>query len=74
MQEAQKQKRTVVRVDVDFRNAFNAMSQAALWAVMEELNIPDVDFLKGLYVSSRLSRRGRVRPHHAEGSATCKDP
>jgi len=34
MQEAQKQARTVVRVDVDFRDAFNAMSQAALWAVM----------------------------------------
>ena len=43
MQETQKQDRTVVRVDVDFGNAFNAMSQAALWAVMEKLNNPDVD-------------------------------
>ena len=52
MQEAQKQERTVLRVDVDFRNAFNAMSQAALCVVMEEWNIPDVDLLRDLYANA----------------------
>jgi len=33
-QEAQRQGRRVYRVDIDFKNAFNAMSQAALWQVM----------------------------------------
>jgi hypothetical protein len=64
MQEAQKQTRTVVRVDVAFRNAFNAMSQAALWAVMEELNIPDVDLLKALYANATV----RLKPDGGESN------
>jgi len=33
-QETRRQGKRVYRVDVDFKNAFNAMSQAALWQVM----------------------------------------
>ena len=33
----------VYRVDIDFKNAFKAMSQAALWRVMRMFQIPDVD-------------------------------
>jgi len=33
-QEAQGQGKRVYRVDIDFKNAFNAMSQAALWQVI----------------------------------------
>jgi len=33
-QEARRQGKRVYRVDIDFKNAFNAMSQAALWQVM----------------------------------------
>ena len=75
MQEAQKQERTVVRVDVDFRNAFNAMSQAALWAVMEELNIPDVDLLKDLYANAtvRLKPGGGQSKADAEGATVTFD-
>ena len=40
--EALTQGKRVYRVDVDFTNAFNAMSQAALWAVMRAYGIPDV--------------------------------
>ena len=65
MQEAQKQERNVVRVDVDFRNTFNAMSQAALWAVMEELNIPDVDILRDLYDNATV----RLKPGGGESKA-----
>ena len=39
------QGKRMYRVDVDFTNAFNAMSQAALWAVMRAYGIPDVDLL-----------------------------
>ena len=43
---AKKQGRCLLRIDVDFTSAFNAMSQSALWAVMENLKKPDVAFLK----------------------------
>ena len=52
--EALAQGKTVYRIDVDFTNAFNAMSQAALWQVMEAYGIPDVDLLKGLYQNSTV--------------------
>jgi len=44
--EANRQGKRVYRVDIDFRNAFNAMSQAALWHVMNMFHIPDVDLLE----------------------------
>jgi hypothetical protein len=44
----------VYRVDVDFTNAFNAMSQAALWAVLRAYGIPDVDLLMSLYEYSTV--------------------
>jgi len=34
MHETHRQGMRVYRVDIDFRNAFNAISQAALWHVM----------------------------------------
>jgi len=48
-QEAQRQGNRVYRVDIGFKNAFNAMSQAALWQVMRMSKIPDVDLLKQIY-------------------------
>ena len=52
--EAIRQKKRVFRIDVDFTNAFNAMSQAALWEIMEAYGIPDVDLLRGLYANSTV--------------------
>ncbi len=52
--EALTQNQRVYRVDVDFTNAFNAMSQAALWAVMRAYGIPDVDLLMSLYEHSTV--------------------
>jgi len=63
--EAQAQGKKVYRVDVDFKNAFNALNQAALWSVMKNLNIPDVDLLQSIY------ERSTVRmpiPKEKEGS------
>ena len=42
----------VYRVDVDFTNAFNAMSQAALWVVMRAYGIPDVWICSCHYTSN----------------------
>ena len=44
--EAHRQGKRVYQVDINFRNAFNAMSQAALWHVMNMFHIPDVDLLE----------------------------
>jgi hypothetical protein len=59
--EALTQGKRVYRVDVDFTNAFNAMSQAALWAVMRAYGIPDVDLLMSLYENSTV----RMTPNDA---------
>jgi len=48
-QETRRQGKRVYRVDSDFKNAFNAMSQAALWQVMRMFKISDVDFLEQIY-------------------------
>jgi len=45
-QEARRQGKKVYRVNVDFKKAVNAMSQAALWQVMKMLKISDVDILE----------------------------
>ena len=47
--EAKRLKRRIIRIDTDFKNAFNSMSQRALWAVMRAYNIPDVDLLEAIY-------------------------
>ena len=52
--EALAQGKRVYRVDVDFTNAFNAMLQVALWAVMHVYCIPDVDLLMSLYEQSTV--------------------
>jgi len=48
-QEAWRQGKRVYQVDIDFKNAFNAMSQAALLQVMRIFKIPDVDLLEQTY-------------------------
>jgi hypothetical protein len=47
--EAKRLKQRIIRIDIDFKNAFNSMSQTALWAVMRAYNIPDVDLLEVIY-------------------------
>ncbi len=47
--EAKHFKQRIIRIDIDFKNAFNSMSQSALWAMMRAYNIPDVDLLEAIY-------------------------
>jgi hypothetical protein len=50
--EAQRLKGRIFRLDIDFKNAFNAMGQSALWAILRAYNIPDVDLLESRSKSS----------------------
>jgi predicted transcriptional regulator len=47
--EAQRLKRRVFRIDIDFKNTFNSMGQSASWAVLRAYNFPDVDLLEAIY-------------------------
>ena len=40
--------------DINFRNAFNVMSQAAFWHVMNMFHIPEVDLLEQIYDSTTV--------------------
>ena len=63
-QEARRQGKRVYRVDIDFKNAFNAMSQAALSQVMRMFKIPDVDLLEQIYEGATV----RLAPNHEESA------
>jgi len=63
-QEARRQGKRVYRVDVDFKNAFNAMFQAALWQVMRMFQIPDVDLLEQIYEGATV----RLAPNDEESA------
>jgi len=63
-QEARRQGKRVHRVDVDFKTAFNAMSQASLWQVMRMFKIPDVDLLEQIYEGTTV----RLAPNDEESA------
>jgi len=67
--EAHRQGKRVYRVDIDFRIAFNAMSQAALWHVMKIFHIPGVDLLEQIYDSATV----RLAPNDAESATITFD-
>jgi len=69
--EAHRQETRVYQVDIDFRNAFNALSQAALWHVMNMFHIPDsdVDLLKQIYYSATV----RLAQNDAESATITFD-
>jgi len=73
-QKALRQGKRVYRVDIDFKNVFYAMSQAALWHEMRMFKIPDVDLLEQIYkgVTVRLATNNLVglAPNNSEESAT----
>ena len=63
-QEARRQGKRDYRVEIDFKNDFNAMSQAALWQVMRMFKIPDVDFLEQTYEDATV----RLAPNDEESA------
>ena len=67
--EAHRQRKRVYQVDIDLRNAFNAMLQAALWHVMNMFHILDVDLLEQIYDSATV----RLAPNDAESATITFD-
>ena len=67
--EAHRQGKQVYRVDMEMRNAFNTMSQAALWHVMNMFHMPDVDLLEKIYDSATV----RLAPNDAESATITFD-
>ena len=67
--EAHRQGKRVYRVNIDFRNAFSAMLQAALWHVINMFHIPDVDLLDQIYDSATV----RLAPNDAESATITLD-
>jgi len=51
-------------VDIDFKNAFNAMSQATLWQVIRMFKIPDVDLLEQIYEGATI----RLAPNNEKSA------
>jgi len=51
-QQAMKESGTLIRIDLDFKNAFNSAEHSCLWAILRGLGVPDVDFLEDLYSKS----------------------
>lgn len=47
--EGQRLKKLFLWVGIESKSAFNSMSQASLWTILEAYNIPDIDPLKSLY-------------------------
>ena len=67
--EAHRLGKRVYQVDIDFRNTFNAMSQAALWHLINMFHIPDVDLLEQIYDSATV----RLAPNDAESATITFD-
>ena len=42
----------VIRIDLDFKNAFNSAGHSCLWVILRGLGVPDVDFLEALHSNS----------------------
>jgi len=67
--EAHRQGKRVYQVDINFRNAFNAMSQAALWHTRSMLHKPDVDLLEQIYDSATVC----LAPNNAQSATITFD-
>jgi hypothetical protein len=52
--------RVLLRTDIDFANAFNSVYHGALWVVLEGFRVPDVDWLKQLYVKLTVRLKGEA--------------
>jgi len=51
-QQAMKESGILIRIDLDFKNAFNSAGHSCLWVILRGLGVPDVDFLEALYSNS----------------------
>jgi len=45
---------TLIRVDLDFKNAFNSAGHSCLWTILEGFRVPDVWLLTNIYENSSM--------------------
>jgi len=45
---------TLIRVDLDFKNAFNSLGHSCLWMILEGFGVPGVWLLKNIYENSSM--------------------
>jgi len=64
-QQAKKENGTLIRIDLDSKNAFNSAGHSCLWAILRGLGVQDVDFLEDLYskLYENYSGHGMLSPH-----------
>ena len=51
-QQAMKDSGTLIRIDLDFKSAFNSAGHSCLWVILRGLGVLDVDFLEDLHSNS----------------------
>jgi len=49
-----KQDTKLIRVDLDFKNAFNSAGHSSLWKILEGFGVPDVSLLSSIYEHSTM--------------------
>jgi len=54
LRQAMRQNTKLIRVDLDFKNAFNSAGHSSLWKILEGLGIPDVSLLSSIYERSTM--------------------
>ena len=54
LQQAMKQDTKFIRVDLDFKNAFNSAGHSSLWKMLEGFGVPDVSLLSSIYEHSTM--------------------
>jgi len=59
-----KESGTLIRIDLDFKNAFNSAGHSCFWAILRGLGVPDIDFLADLNSKSWMNiGHGMLSPH-----------
>ena len=67
IREAVKNDCTLIRVDLDFKNAFNSAGHSCLWTILEGFGVLDVWLLKNIYENSSMRELCTAgRPEEAE--------
>ena len=54
LKQAMKQDAKLIRVDLDFKNAFNSAGHSSLWKILEGFGVQDVSLLSSIYEHSTM--------------------
>ena len=57
LKQAMQQDTALIRIDLDFKNAFNSAGHSCLWRILEGFGVPDVSLLSSIYERSTMRIR-----------------